>query len=439
MRIAVLHPALSSDDPFAALTGNAEVASLAPEHTWIDVMVHKHTVGRQLIELARQDIDVVVNLCDGAWDADRAGIEVVHGLERVGLPYTGADPRCFDPSRLTMKLACAAAGVGFPAFAYTSDPAEAPAIARRLRAPWIVKHPQGYGSLGMTADSKVHDLAGLTREISRITAAYGSALVEEFIVGREFLVLVAEPRTPGELPRTWPAGEVRFEPGESFRHFDAKWTDGSWMTILADLPLADRLRTAVARAFAALGGVGYARCDLRMTADGDIHLLEFNPNCGAFMPPDQSAADEMMAAEPGGRRAFLDHILATARRRHAARTPSWTLAHDRDRGFCLTAARQIHQGEVILADEALPHRLVLQTASKDPDPALWRPLDHACDPSATLHGADLRARRDIAAGERISIDHTTLGRPAPRCSCARCSPLTGCNPLTDRAAPAPAA
>ena len=31
------------------------------------------------------------------------------------------------------------------------------------------------------------------------------------------------------------------------------------------------------------------------------------------------------------------------------------------------------------------------------------------------------ARERIAAGERISIDHATLGRPAPRCACARCT------------------
>jgi hypothetical protein len=105
----------------------------------------------------------------------------------------------------------------------------------------------------------------------------------------------------------------------------------------------------VARAFTALGGVGYARCDLRMTPSGEIHLLELNANCGVFLPPDISAADEMVAEEPGGRRAFLEHIIACALRRHAARTPCWTLEHERGRGFGLAAARPIRAGEVILA------------------------------------------------------------------------------------------
>ena len=75
-------------------------------------------------------------------------------------------------------------------------------IARRLRAPWIVKHPQGYGSLGLTAASRVDDLAGLGEQLARTITAHGSALVEEFIAGREFMVLVAEPADPGEPPRT---------------------------------------------------------------------------------------------------------------------------------------------------------------------------------------------------------------------------------------------
>ena len=428
MRIAVLHPAMRPDDPFAAVDAPAEVASLMPEHTFIDVVVHKATVGRQLQGLRRQHIDVVVNLCDGAWDEDRPGVEVIHGLERLGLPYTGADARCYDPTRLTMKLACEAAGVPFPAFAYADGPHDAPAIAARLRPPYIVKHPQGYGSLDLLAASKVDDLPGLTHQIARITAAHGSALVEEFIVGREFMVLVAEPASPGDPPRTWAPAEVLFAPGESFRHFDAKWHDGSWMQILADPPLAARLRDHVARAFTAMGAVGYARCDLRMTEAGEIHLLELNANCGVFMPPDMAAADEMLAEEPGGRREFLAHILACALRRHAARAPNWTLQHDRRRGFGLVAARPIRPGEVILSGDALPHNLAFRTSTHNlspwlserpaPDPTRWRPLDHACDPSAQLRGQDVTARRPIAPGERISIDHATLhGVTAAPCTC----------------------
>lgn len=55
--------------------------------------------------------DVVVNLCDGAWDEDRAGVEVIHALQARGLPFTGADVHCFDQPKTQQKAAAARVGV----------------------------------------------------------------------------------------------------------------------------------------------------------------------------------------------------------------------------------------------------------------------------------------------------------------------------------------
>src|SRR3712207_8850992 len=46
-----------------------------------------------------------------------------------------------------------------------------------------------------------------------------------------------------------------------------------------DAALAERLTEASARTFAALGGSGYGRCDLRVDDAGRVYLLEINPNC----------------------------------------------------------------------------------------------------------------------------------------------------------------
>ena len=58
-------------------------------HKVQSVSLNKGTVASQLMELSRKGFDVVVNLCDGTWDEDRAGAEVVELLERLGMPYTG--------------------------------------------------------------------------------------------------------------------------------------------------------------------------------------------------------------------------------------------------------------------------------------------------------------------------------------------------------------
>jgi hypothetical protein len=64
-----------------AFLGLARVAG--SKYEWQDVRIGKATAVVQIRELvARNAADVYLNLCDGAWDEDRAGIEVVQALER---------------------------------------------------------------------------------------------------------------------------------------------------------------------------------------------------------------------------------------------------------------------------------------------------------------------------------------------------------------------
>ena len=69
---------------------------------------------------ARKEFDVFVNLCEGyEFDEEEdeeegyEGIEVVHALEELNLPFTGAGSDFFDPSREAMQSAADANGVGF--------------------------------------------------------------------------------------------------------------------------------------------------------------------------------------------------------------------------------------------------------------------------------------------------------------------------------------
>src|ERR1700680_5328201 len=61
--------------------------------------LHKATAVRQVRELSRKGFDVFLNLCDGAWEEDRPGIEVVQALERLGGGVTGAPLRFYRASR----------------------------------------------------------------------------------------------------------------------------------------------------------------------------------------------------------------------------------------------------------------------------------------------------------------------------------------------------
>ena len=438
MKIAVLHPSYQdSEAPFKEFDPQCVPDRYLPGHTYTNFQIRKTTAVRQVADIARLGFDVVINLCDGAWDEDRPGIEVVQALERLGVAFTGAGSSFYDPSREAMKIACHSAGVLFPAYVIAHTPSEVAAAAERLRFPLIVKHPHGYSSVGMTRESRVTEVATLAHEADRIIETYGSALIEEFIEGREFTVLVAEPRHSDEDAWALRPVEFLFPSGESFKHFDLKWKTFDTMTtrLVCDENLAARLREASILAFAALGGSGYGRCDFRMNAAGEIYLLEINPNCGIFYPEGQfGSADFILANDPAGHGAFLAHLIDCAlRRRDRARRP-WTVWFRTGLGFGTFALRPILRGELVERYEGKPHVLVSRqhverhwrglrrqmfdryawpltgdlhvTWSEEPDD--WRPINHSCDPNTWLDGLDLVARRDIAAGDELTMDYATF-------------------------------
>src|SRR6202142_868150 len=148
----------------------------------------------------------------------------------------------------------------------------------------------------------------------------GRALIEEFIEGREFTCLVAEdPDDPTNIISFRPV-EFLFPDGESFKHYNLKWGDYNRMsvTIVTNPDYEKRLREYTVKVFQALKGNGYARCDFRLGADGELYMLEINPNCGIFYPPfDPGSADFSLLADPMGPQGFMDLIILSALKRQA--------------------------------------------------------------------------------------------------------------------------
>lgn len=426
MKLAVFHSSYEgSAVPFKDFDARVDPSRHLPGHTWANWAIAKANAVRRVIEASRQGIEVVVNLCDGAWDEDRAGLEVVQALERCHIAFTGAGSAFYDPSREAMKMACQAMNVRFPHYVVANGPADVERAVEGLRFPMIVKHPNSYSSIGLTRDSRVTDAGGLARESARMIGQFGAALIEEFIEGHEFTVLVTEPRDATELAWALTPVEFCFPEGESFKHFDLKWREFRRMEtrVVEDTALAARLAEASTLAFAALGGSGYGRCDFRLDAAGELHLLEINPNCAVFYPEGEyGSADFILACDPAGHRGFLEHLLACAlRRRDRARSPAEP-RFDRDRGFCLVAVRDIAAGEVVERREDRV-RVVMPRHRGE-----WRPLEHSCDPNAQDQDGHLVARRRIATGQTVTVDyHVTAGlewKPFEcRCAAPNCRRL----------------
>jgi D-alanine-D-alanine ligase len=272
----------------------------------------------QVQKLISQGYDLFINLCDASADEEEPGIEVAQALESSGAAFTGANARFYDPSRPEMKAACNAAGIPTPAWALVDNLADVENACKELHFPMIVKHPKSYASMGMTPRSKVYNLKDLCQQAEIMITSFGATLIEEFIEGREFSVLVAENPDDPENPIAFIPVEEQFPPGETFKHSDIKWVDYKGMTVapVSDPELDQRLRKISIDFFRALDGVSYGRCDIRMDAAGVAYMLEINPNCGMFYPQsDPGMADFILLNDPLGYSGFMDLIIRSALKR----------------------------------------------------------------------------------------------------------------------------
>ena len=333
MRICVLHPsyegASDEDTELDPPCSPAPYMRHRPDLEFETVDLARRTSVAQLKELVRgRRYDVFFNLCDGTWeDAESPGLEVVRALEILGVPFTGADSRSYEPTKEQMKRAAVAAGVPTPAYSFVFGPEQIEEAAAVLELPVIVKHFHGCGSIGLSRESVCYTTEELRGQAESTIARFGAALVEEFVAGREATVLVLENPLDPRNPLALTPVECVFPAGEEFKHYYLKWWgfEGmSWQAVDGEA-LAGRLRELAARMFVALDGVSFARCDFRIRQrDGEVLFLEINPNCGVLYPPDApGSADSVLSVDPLGHAGFIEHLIDCALRRHQRRQDSW--------------------------------------------------------------------------------------------------------------------
>ncbi len=275
----------------------------------------------------RNEFDVYLNVCEGYEpddddDGGYEGIEVIRALEALNLPFTGAVSSLFDPTREEMQAAAEAHGVGFAKGYRVHSVEEAEPLAETLRYPIMVKHPKSYGSTGMIKESRCDSLAEVLAQVERICKTYGAARMEEFIVGSEYNVLVVENPDDLSSPIAYPPTELVFPPGEEFWHTVVKWDTSLPFNFkqVTDEALIPRLQDIAIRMFKAIGMVSYGRCDVRMNEQGELFILEINPNPAIMLRPDEyGPADYMILYDAGGYKDFFDRLFRTALMRWQAR------------------------------------------------------------------------------------------------------------------------
>ncbi len=159
-------------------------------------------IGKLHAGLARRKPDLVFNLMETFGDHQLGAVGVVGFLNLMGLPYTGGGPGEFyiqEDKGLAKKL-LAFDGVRYPEFAVFSQDA-ALETAGRLRLPLFVKPLRMDASIGIDGKSLVHSTGDMIERVRHIHKVVNdSALVEEFIEGREFYVGVLGNAEPVAFP-----------------------------------------------------------------------------------------------------------------------------------------------------------------------------------------------------------------------------------------------
>ncbi|MEO7155987.1 MAG: ATP-grasp domain-containing protein [Vicinamibacterales bacterium] len=230
---------------------------------------------------------ITFNLMEAFDDVVVFDQNVVSYLELLKVPYTGCNPRGLTLSRdkgLAKKL-MAYHRIPVPDFLVVPLGTKV-RLPKRLHYPLIVKSLTYESSTGISQASVVANDEQLARRVQFIhDTIMTPAIVEEFIDGRELYCGVIG----NDRLQTFPVWEMSFSkmPENNWKIATerVKWSvkyqkKHGIDTAVAGLPddQAAKVQHLAKRVYRALDLSGYARIDLRMKADGELSVIEANPN-----------------------------------------------------------------------------------------------------------------------------------------------------------------
>ncbi len=224
-------------------------------------------VSRFLAGIRRRKPELIFNLVE-SFGADLifGGVGVAGLLGLLGVPFTGGGPGelFLQTDKALAKKLLAFEEIPYPDFAVFGQSTDLE-TGGRLRLPLFVKPLRMEASIGVDGRS---------------------ALVEEYIEGREFYIGILG----NAEPEVFPPIEMDFSalPENKPHVVDsrAKWAKNSveykgTNAVLAELPdeLKAQLQQVALRAYRALCVRDYGRVDLRLTAAGEVYVIEVNASC----------------------------------------------------------------------------------------------------------------------------------------------------------------
>ncbi len=270
---------------------------------------HEHLAIFDDPDLLRQKLqtfspDVIFNLADTFRNNPTFDQHIVSFLAMLGLPFTGC-----GPSGLVL---CKHKGIAKKILSYhrihtaafvTIPRGKRSARPKRLRFPILVKPLKEEASYGISQASFVENDEQFHERVQFIHEKMdGDAIAEEYIEGRELYVSIMG----NHRLQVFPIRELVFRevpPDEpKIATYKAKWDEDYRKRWGLENRFATGLEPAVVRniesvckrIYRLLTIDGYARLDLRLTAQNEVYFIEANPN--PILAPDEDFAQSAMKA-----------------------------------------------------------------------------------------------------------------------------------------------
>lgn len=437
MKICVLLPDYSTTNvDYQNYDPPRSLAALLPEHEVHTIFLNKLITYKQLKELGTKGYDIFVNLCEAYLEWEVPGIDVIYSLELLNLPFTGPTALLYDPSKEIMKLVAYYEQVKTPAYCLVNEQSDLKELIHNLQFPLFVKPSKAGDSLGIDEYSLVTDIVELQKKAAAIFPEYSELLVEEYIDGREFTVLIAA-NADGKTATAFQPVEFIFPKGNSFKTYALKTSE---LHTDANIPVEDktldqRLRSAAKKIFHSFGGVGYARLDFRMNENGELFFLEINFTCSVFYENGyEGSADYILQYDGIGQRAFLQHIINEGIARYERKKKNYVVRNNAISGFGIYATKALQPGDLIFKGEEMSQRIVTkkwvaENWNEEEQltfkryayplgkevfllwsflPQDWAPQNHSCNANTAFDGLNIIAKRQIPPEEELTLDYASF-------------------------------
>lgn len=259
-----------------------------------------------LSRINKLGVDVVFNIAEGAAGRNRES-QVPLLLEMYQIPFIGADALTLGITldKLMAKKCFVADGIPTPKF-FEARSVEDVEKLNTIGFPLMVKPCYEGTSKGISALSRVTDNAGLRRQVKLVTENYHQpALVEEFIKGKEFTVVVFGNENPEPMPVIQYAFNDKGDSGNEFYTFTHVKEESVKYICPAPIEssLAKKLQVLAVAAYQSVACRDFGRTDFRVDDKGNIYVLEVNPL------PNLSAKDTFFYAAQALGRPFEELVL----------------------------------------------------------------------------------------------------------------------------------